>query len=100
LLPYNSLMAAMDYFVAKFPNHSPSFSFLLALSFPMLLVQVVTFMFLTKIHLYLRITMSLFVNAIITVLFGILAAAIDDEDVAFYSETILVFLFGSSVAFL
>ena len=43
LLPWNATMAAMDYFIEKFPNYKPSFSFLLAASIPMLGMQVVSF---------------------------------------------------------
>jgi hypothetical protein len=43
LLPWNATLAAMDYFIDIFPNHNPSFTFLLAVSVPMLGMQVVSF---------------------------------------------------------
>jgi hypothetical protein len=36
LMPWNATMAAMDYFIDIFQNYQPSFSFLLAVSVPML----------------------------------------------------------------
>jgi hypothetical protein len=44
LLPWNATLAAMDYFIEIFPNHSPSFTFLLAVCVPMLGMQVVSFL--------------------------------------------------------
>ena len=45
LLPWNAMLAAMDYFTDKFPDYKPSFSLLVAVSVPMLLVQLVVYFF-------------------------------------------------------
>ena len=46
LLPWNVMLAAMDYFTEKFPSYKPSFSLLVAVSVPMLLVQLLAYFFL------------------------------------------------------
>jgi len=43
LLPWNATMATMAFFIERFPNYSPSFSFLVAVSIPMLFMQIVAF---------------------------------------------------------
>lgn len=100
LLPYNALMAAMDYFIARYPDHSPAFSFLLSNSLPMLLVQILVFKFITKIPLQVRVTLSFFINAVITILLGVLPVAIENQTLSFYIEIGLTFIFGSVIAFL
>ena len=44
LLPWNATLAAMDYFIEIFPSYNPSFTFLLAVSLPMLGMQIVSFL--------------------------------------------------------
>ena len=38
LLPWNAMLAAMDFYTEEFPNYKPSFSLLVAVSAPMFLV--------------------------------------------------------------
>ena len=54
LLPWNAILAAMDFFKQKYPSsldYAPDFTFLVAVSLPMLLVQLLGFFFLDKIPL-------------------------------------------------
>ena len=54
LLPWNAILAAMDFFKEKYPkrlDYAPDFTFLVAVSLPMLLVQLFAFFFLIKIPL-------------------------------------------------
>ena len=46
LLPWNAMLAAMDFFSEEFPSYKPSFSLLVAVSGPMFLVQAAVFFFL------------------------------------------------------
>ena len=49
LLPWNSIMAAMDFFKKTFPEelgYKPSFTLLVAVSGPMLIGQIFSFFFL------------------------------------------------------
>lgn len=38
LMPWNTTLATMDYFIEIYPNYKPSFLFLLAVTIPMLLM--------------------------------------------------------------
>ena len=38
MLPWNAMLAAMDYFETEFPSYKPSFSLLVAVSGPMLIL--------------------------------------------------------------
>ena len=38
LMPWNAILASMDFFTAQFPSYQPSFSLLVAVSAPMFLV--------------------------------------------------------------
>jgi len=49
LLPWNCMLAAMDFFEAQFPSYKPEFSILVAVSTPMFIVQAIAFFFLQKI---------------------------------------------------
>ena len=49
LLPWNAMLAAMDFFTNSFPDYEPSFSLLVAVSAPMFIVQAIVFFFLQNI---------------------------------------------------
>ena len=51
LMPWNAMLAAMDFFDDQFPNYKPSFSLLVAVSAPMFLVQATVFFLLQNIPL-------------------------------------------------
>jgi hypothetical protein len=45
LLPWNAIMAAMDFFEAQFPEYKPQFSLLVAVSVPLFFVQLLVYFF-------------------------------------------------------
>lgn len=100
LLPYNSLIAAIDFFITRLPNYEPSFSFLLALSASMCTMQAACFFILNSLPLKIRITLSLIVNALVTIGLGIVPLEIENETLAYILSVILVFIFGIFVAIL
>eukprot|EP00347_Sterkiella_histriomuscorum_P021950 403332207 len=100
LLPWNAIIAAMDYFNAIYPNHQPSFTFLVAVSVPMLLMQIVCFLLRGQISLHISLTMALAVNTVLTLLTAIIPQVIDDEDTSYAIMMVMTFIFGSMIAFL
>ena len=100
LLPWNAVIAGMDYFVTIYPNHQPSFNFLVAVSVPMLLMQVVCFLLRGRIGLRVSLTMALLVNALLTLLCAVIPQVIENEHLSFYLMLFIVFLFGCMIAFL
>jgi hypothetical protein len=69
LLPWNTLLAAMDFFQIIFPKESgykPSFAFLVAVSVPMLVFELAGLMFLQKVNLHLRMTLTFAINTLAT----------------------------------
>jgi len=51
LLPWNVMLAAMDFFVDEFPSYKPSFMLLVAVSVPLFFVQLVAYFFLQYLPL-------------------------------------------------
>ena len=100
LLPYNAILAAMDFFTLKFPSYQPEFSLLVAVSTPMLLIQAIGFFFVNRIPLDLRLTLTFATNTTITFLIGLSPLLVDNEATAYYLVMTLAVLFGSSVALL
>lgn len=100
LLPYNAILAAMDFFTLKFPSYQPEFSLLVAVSTPMLLIQAIGFFFVNRIPLDLRLTLTFATNTTITFLIGLSPLLVDNEATAYYLVITLAVLFGSSVALL
>jgi hypothetical protein len=49
LLPWNAMLAAMDFFEAQFPDYKPQFALLVAVSVPLFVVQVLVYFFLQYI---------------------------------------------------
>ena len=43
LLPWNAILASMDFFTEQFPSYKPSFTLVVAVSAPMLIVQAIVF---------------------------------------------------------
>jgi hypothetical protein len=100
LLPYNAILAAMDFFTLKFPSYQPEFSLLVAVSTPMLLIQAIGFFFFNRIPLDLRLTLTFATNTTITFLIGLSPLLVHNEATAYYLVITLAVLFGSSVALL
>ena len=46
LLPWNAMLAAMDFFESEFPSYKPQFSLLVAVSVPLFVVQLLAYFFL------------------------------------------------------
>jgi hypothetical protein len=68
LLPWNVIMAAMDFFVEEFPNYKPSFSILVAVSVPLLLIQLLVYFFLQYLPMQFKMTVTFAINSVVTVL--------------------------------
>ena len=49
LLPWNAILASMDFFKEQFPSYKPSFTLIVAVSAPMLIVQAIVFFAIDKI---------------------------------------------------
>lgn len=58
-------MANLDYFKVIFPNYGPDFTFLMAVSVPMLGMQMVSFVLQNYIPLSFKLSSCLFVNALV-----------------------------------
>ena len=65
LLPWNATMANLDYFKGIFPGYGPDFTFLMAVSVPMLGMQMVSFVLQNYIPLSFKLSSCLFVNALV-----------------------------------
>ena len=100
LLPWNAMLAAMDYFTDKFPDYKPSFSLLVAVSVPMLLVQLVVYFFLQYLPLQFKLTATFLVNSIVTVLLVLIPLAVKDQATAYWITISLAVVFGCSYAIL
>ena len=98
LLPWNAMLAAMDFFTEEFPSYKPSFSLLVAVSAPMFLVQAAVFFLLQNMSLHFKITSMFAVSTLIT--FGIVLApiCISDESTGYWVVITLCVLFGSAYA--
>jgi hypothetical protein len=65
-------MAGMNYFMQIFPSFKPSFSFLLAVSLPMLGMQIVSFMLQKLISAEVKLICGLFTSMMVAVLITII----------------------------
>ena len=65
LLPWNATMASLDYFKEIFPSYKPDFTFLTAVSVPMLGMQLVSFILQTYIPQYFKLSTCLFINCLV-----------------------------------
>lgn len=98
LLPWNAMLAAMDFFTGEFPNYEPSFSLLVAVSAPMFIVQAIAFFFLQKFSNQAKVTLMFAISALITFGLVICPLLISNEAVAYWTVITLSVLFGSAYA--
>mmetsp|Transcript_39509 Transcript_39509/g.51718 ORF Transcript_39509/g.51718 Transcript_39509/m.51718 type:complete len:208 (+) Transcript_39509:25-648(+) len=100
LLPWNAMLASMDFFIAQFPSYKPNFSILVAVSAPMFIVQAIVFFFLQKWSLHFKVTLMFTLSTAITFAIVLVSLCIDDESTAYWLVLGLSFLFGSCYAIL
>ena len=100
LLPWNAMLAAMDFFTIEFPSYKPSFSLLVAVTVPLFFVQLLTYFFLQYFPLQLKMTWTFGLNTVITVLLALLPLQISNQTTGYYSILGVSALFGTSYAVL
>ena len=100
LLPWNAMLAAMDFFEVEFPDYKPQFSLLCAVSVPLFFVQVLVYFFLQYIPMQISLTGTFAVNTLITVLLVLLPLVVANQTLGYYLVLLLSVLFGSSYAIL
>lgn len=100
LLPWNATLAAMDYFIDIFPNHNPSFTFLLAVSVPMLGMQVVSFFLQKFLSVEFKLIFCLLVNALVTASIAFVPVIVSNEKYCYFITLGLMIIQGCSIAFL
>ena len=100
LMPWNAMLAAMDFFTDQFPSYKPSFSLLVAVSAPMFLVQATVFFLLQNIPLQVKVTFMFAISTVITLLLVLVPICISDESSAYWIVIALSVLFGSAYAVL
>jgi len=102
LLPYNAILATLDFFTDEFPTYKPEFLLPLVISYPMLAVQTMAFFILHKIPLQLRMTATYALNALVTLLLVLvpLLLASSHQNLAYYLVVALCVVYGASVALL
>ena len=100
LMPWNATMATMDYFIKIFPSYKPSFTFLLAVTGPMLGMQVVSFVLQSYISVEFKLSASLIVNSLVTILMAIVPETVTSESTRYYIILTLMIIQGSAIAFL
>ena len=100
LLPWNAMLASMDFFEAQFPSYKPNFSILVAVSAPMFLVQAIAFFFLQKMSQHIKVTLMFALSTIITFAIVIISLCVKSlgESNAYWAVLTLCFLFGSCYA--
>ena len=100
LLPWNAMLAAMDFFKEEFPSFEPQFSLLVAVSAPMFGVQAIAFFFLQYMALHLKVTAMFVLSTIITFGLVLIPLTVSDEATAYWLVITLSLLFGSVYAIL
>ena len=95
----------MDHFKHIYPSelgYRPSFTYLVAVSAPMMGFQIVTFFVLDKIPLQCRITLTFFINMVMTVCILFIPNYMTGDDLYFgYVLTLVAAgIYGASVAIL
>ena len=84
LLPYNALFAAMDYFKKNLyvDGYNPGFTFVVAVSGPMLFSQVISFLYLERIPIKVKMSFTFALNGLLTVMMVVLYNIFDYNDAA------------------
>ena len=106
LLPYNALFAAMDYFKKNlYIDYNPGFTFVVAVSGPMLLSQVISFLYLERIPLKMKMSFTFGFNGVLTIMMVVLYNAFDYDDpkqvsISYKLMLMLAGIYGCSVALL
>ena len=98
LLPWNATMATMDYFIGLYPGHKPSFSFLVAVSVPMLVMQIMAFAMALPAKVMLL--GALILNSCVAAGIAVVPQLSMSEDAGYYSTLGLMVLQGTGIAFL
>lgn len=100
LLPWNAMLAAMDFFKEEFPSYEPSFSLLVAVSAPMFGVQALVFFLLQSIPLHFKVTTMFIVSTLVTFGLVLVPLWVSDESTAYWLVIMLSLIFGSAYALL
>ncbi len=100
LLPWNAMLAAMDFYTEEFPSYEPSFSLLVAVSAPMFLVQALIFFFLQNLSLHFKVTLMFAISTLITFCLVLVPITVADEATAYWLVITLSIVFGSAYAIL
>lgn len=100
LLPWNAMLAAMDFFSDAFPSYEPSFSLLVAVSAPMFIVQALVFFVLQNIPRQVKVTLMFAISTLITFGLVLVPICVEDEATGYYLVITLSLLFGSAYAVL
>jgi len=98
LLPWNATMATMDYFIGLYPAHKPSFSFLVAVSVPMLFMQIIAFA--VALPAKLMLLGAFLLNSVVAVGIAVVPQINMSEGASFYTTLGLMALQGTGIAFL
>ena len=105
LLPWNALIASMDYFKDTFPDHKPSFTYLVAVTVPMVVCQLFCFFVTEWFGYQFKLTFTLAINTLCTALIVILPQLGDPTDkdhmdLVYLLTVIVMCIYGASVALL
>ena len=100
MLPWNAILASMDFFLDTYPSYKPSFSLLIAISAPMFPTQALAFFFMKSVPLHFKVTLMFAVSTLITIGFILVPMYVKDEETSYMILIILAVLFGSTYALL
>ena len=100
LLPWNATLAAMDYFVEIFPLFKPATSFLLAVSIPMLGMQLVSFALQNVISPQVKLVGGLFFGTAVSIALTIVPQIVKEQSKCYYIVLGLMIAQGCAIAFL
>ena len=90
----------MDFFTATFPSYKPSFALLVAVSGAMLVSQGIGFFFLRLIPLQVRMTLTIAINTLCTVMLCFIPTAVQSESLAYWLVILVSVVYGASVGLL
>jgi hypothetical protein len=80
LMPWNATLAALDYFRDIFTSYKPDFTFLLAVTVPMLAMQLVSYIFQNYIPLNFKLSGCLFINSGVTLAIAIVPSVVTSSE--------------------